>query len=160
MRDMIAKFALSNGRSGVVINGAIRDREAISSLPVGVKALGSNPGRAQKKGTGEADVELNLDGVVVSPAPRCTATPTGSWWIQRATVCQISDAAAAAGAAGTQLLFMILAGQRSQDLIAAKSTTPKPDGQGCNPVRTAANSRGAGLKSPLSASDPHRQSMK
>ncbi|NQD90498.1 ribonuclease E activity regulator RraA, partial [Paenarthrobacter sp. CM16] len=36
MGDLIAASAVANGWSGVVINGAIRDREAISRLPLGV----------------------------------------------------------------------------------------------------------------------------
>lgn len=48
MGDRIAEIAVSNGWSGVVINGAIRDREAISGLPIGVKALGSNPRKSLK----------------------------------------------------------------------------------------------------------------
>ncbi|QSZ51883.1 ribonuclease E activity regulator RraA [Paenarthrobacter sp. AT5] len=67
MGDVIAEIAASNGWSGVVINGAIRDREAISRLPIGVRALGSNPRKSTKAGTGDTDVEVNLYGVVVRP---------------------------------------------------------------------------------------------
>lgn len=77
MGDMIAEIAVSNGWSGVIINGAIRDREAISSLPIGVKALGSNPRKSTKAGTGEADIELNLDGVVVRPGAMVYCDPDG-----------------------------------------------------------------------------------
>jgi len=77
MGDMIAEIAVSNGWSGVVINGAIRDREAISSLPIGVKALGSNPRKSTKAGTGEADIELNLEGVVIRPGAMVYCDPDG-----------------------------------------------------------------------------------
>src|SRR4029453_14343545 len=56
MGDMIAESAVANGWAGVVINGAIRDREAIARLPLGVKALGSNPKKGAKAGAGEGDV--------------------------------------------------------------------------------------------------------
>jgi len=77
MGDMIAEIAVSNDWSGVVINGVIRDREAISSLPIGVKALGSNPRKSTKAGTGEVDVELNLYGVVLRPGAMVYCDPDG-----------------------------------------------------------------------------------
>ncbi|MFJ5695128.1 ribonuclease E activity regulator RraA [Arthrobacter sp. NPDC093125] len=77
MGDMIAEIAVSNGWSGVVIYGVIRDREAISSLPLGVKALGSNPRKSTKTGAGEADVELTLEGVTVRPGAMVYCDPDG-----------------------------------------------------------------------------------
>ncbi|WP_314324958.1 ribonuclease E activity regulator RraA [Paenarthrobacter ilicis] len=67
MGDMIAESAVANGWAGVVINGAIRDREAIARLPLGVKALGSNPRKSSKAGTGEVDVDVILDSVRIRP---------------------------------------------------------------------------------------------
>ena len=63
MGDMIAASAVANGWAGVVINGAVRDREVLADLPLGVKALGSNPRKSAKEGAGETDVELEIDGV-------------------------------------------------------------------------------------------------
>ncbi|MEY9776291.1 ribonuclease E activity regulator RraA [Arthrobacter sp. MW3 TE3886] len=77
MGDMIAEIAVSNGWSGVVIFGAIRDREAISGLPLGVKALGSNPRKSTKMGAGEADVELTLEGVTIRPGAMVYCDPDG-----------------------------------------------------------------------------------
>src|SRR6476620_1084446 len=56
MGDMIAASAVANGWAGVVINGAIRDRLAIAGLPLGVKALGSNPRKSAKDEIGRAHV--------------------------------------------------------------------------------------------------------
>jgi len=67
MGDMIAEIAVENGWSGVVINGAIRDRVAIASLNLGVKALGSNPRKSTKTGAGEADVTVEFGGVRFVP---------------------------------------------------------------------------------------------
>lgn len=75
--DMIAQIALSNGWSGAIIYGAIRDREVISTLPIGVKALGSNPRKSTKTGVGEADVDLSLDGVIVRPGAMVYCDPDG-----------------------------------------------------------------------------------
>jgi regulator of ribonuclease activity A len=77
MGDMIAASAVANGWAGVVINGAIRDREVLADLPLGVKALGSNPRKSAKTGAGETDVELEIDGVTVRPGATIWCDPDG-----------------------------------------------------------------------------------
>ncbi|MDP9937419.1 ribonuclease E activity regulator RraA [Paenarthrobacter nicotinovorans] len=77
MGDMIADSAVENGWAGVIINGAIRDREAIARLPLGVKALGSNPRKSAKTGAGELDVELVIDGVRIRPGAMIYSDPDG-----------------------------------------------------------------------------------
>jgi regulator of ribonuclease activity A len=61
--DLIAASAVDNGWAGIIVHGAIRDREAIRMLPLGVKALGSNPRKSAKDGIGEVDVPLTIAGV-------------------------------------------------------------------------------------------------
>jgi regulator of ribonuclease activity A len=77
MGDMIAASAVANGWAGVVINGAIRDREAIAELPLGVKALGSNPRKSAKAGAGETDVDLLIDGVTIRKGATIWCDPDG-----------------------------------------------------------------------------------
>ena len=77
MGDMIAESAVANGWAGVVINGAIRDREAIARLPLGVKALGSNPKKSAKTGAGEVDVQLVIDHVRIQPGVTIFCDPDG-----------------------------------------------------------------------------------
>lgn len=77
MGDMIAASAVSQGWAGVVINGAIRDRSALAELPLGVKALGSNPRKSAKAGAGELDVELEIDGVIIRPGALIWCDPDG-----------------------------------------------------------------------------------
>jgi regulator of ribonuclease activity A len=67
MGDVIAGLAVSGGWSGVVIHGAVRDVAALRSLDVGVKALGSNPLKSAKEGTGSVDVPVTFGGVTFSP---------------------------------------------------------------------------------------------
>lgn len=67
MGDMIAESAVAGGWAGVIINGAIRDRVAIGALPLGVKALGSNPRTSSKTGKGSADVVIEFAGVRFVP---------------------------------------------------------------------------------------------
>lgn len=67
MGDMIAASAVENGWAGVIIQGAIRDSVAIGSLPLGVKALGTNPAKSSKNGTGSVDIPVQLGNVTVAP---------------------------------------------------------------------------------------------
>jgi regulator of ribonuclease activity A len=67
MGDMLAARACDNGWAGVIINGAIRDSTEIARIDIGVKALGVNPAKSDKKGEGETDVELHFGGVRFRP---------------------------------------------------------------------------------------------
>lgn len=77
MGDMIAESAVANGWAGVVIHGAIRDSVAIRGLDLGVKALGTNPRKSAKLGTGEIDVDLEFGGVVFAVGKRLYADEDG-----------------------------------------------------------------------------------
>lgn len=63
----MAATLLENNWAGVVINGAIRDRDELSQLPFGVLALGSNPKRSLKEGAGRENVELHMGGALTRP---------------------------------------------------------------------------------------------
>lgn len=65
--DLIAELARSNGWSGVIVNGAIRDSKVLATIDVGVKALGTNPRKSSKTGVGERDVPIELGGVTFNP---------------------------------------------------------------------------------------------
>lgn len=65
--DMIAGMAVENGWAGLVIYGAVRDSAALSQLPIGVKALGTNPRRSTKTGRGSRGGTLRFAGVTFNP---------------------------------------------------------------------------------------------
>ena len=65
--DNVAGLALENGWAGLVINGCVRDVEALGRLAIGVKALGSNPRPSGKVGTGELDVPVSFGGATFTP---------------------------------------------------------------------------------------------
>jgi len=75
--DIIAASAVENGWAGLIVHGAIRDRDAIRMLPLGVKALGSNPRRSAKSGAGEVDVEIVIAGVRFVPGLHVWADADG-----------------------------------------------------------------------------------
>lgn len=82
--DQLAELGVKNQWAGIVVYGCIRDAEPIGKLPIGVKAIATNPRKSVKKGAGEtglplrfADVEIHTgdylyadaDGVVLSEQP-------------------------------------------------------------------------------------------
>lgn len=77
MGDMIASIAIQNGWSGVVVHGAVRDRVVLARLPLGIRALASNPRKSAKTGVGEADVPVEFGGVVFRPGAMLYADEDG-----------------------------------------------------------------------------------
>ena len=75
--DRIAGVAAAAGWDGVVINGAVRDVATLSSIDIGVKALGSNPRRSAKAGAGEIDAPLTFGGVSFVPGEYLVADDDG-----------------------------------------------------------------------------------
>jgi len=67
MGDMIAEIAMTNRWAGIVINGAVRDVAALAKLPIGIKAVGSNPRKSAKTGAGDRDVVVAFGGTTFQP---------------------------------------------------------------------------------------------
>ena len=65
--DVIAELGRSNGWSGLIINGAVRDAATLRTLDIGIKALGTNPRKSAKSGAGERDVVISIGGVDFVP---------------------------------------------------------------------------------------------
>ncbi len=65
--DVIAAIGARNGWAGVIINGSVRDQHLLGQVTIGVKAIGSNPRRSGKAGSGEADVPVTFGGVTFTP---------------------------------------------------------------------------------------------
>jgi regulator of ribonuclease activity A len=75
--DVLAGLATSNGWEGVVLHGAVRDVAALASLDIGIKALGSNPRKSSKQGTGQRDVPVSFGGAVFRPGAQLVSDEDG-----------------------------------------------------------------------------------
>ena len=64
--DMIAEAGVKNNWSGVVINGYVRDIDILSTLDIGVQALGTMPIRSQKRNQGTIGVDISFGGLTFS----------------------------------------------------------------------------------------------
>ena len=65
--DIIAGIAVDRGWSGLVVHGVVRDAVALGTLPIGIKALGTNPAKSSKTGAGQADIAVDIAGVTFRP---------------------------------------------------------------------------------------------
>ncbi|MCZ2406258.1 MAG: ribonuclease E activity regulator RraA [Burkholderiales bacterium] len=63
----LAAAAARNGWAGVVVWGCVRDVAELNAEPVGIRALGLMPMPTEKRGQGQADVEVQIAGVRVRP---------------------------------------------------------------------------------------------
>jgi regulator of ribonuclease activity A len=65
--DNLAGIAAQNGWAGILVNGAVRDVEALRPIDLGLFALGTNPHRSNRAGVGEVDVPVAFGGVQFTP---------------------------------------------------------------------------------------------
>ena len=61
--DMIAESAEKNNWQAVIINGCVRDVEALSNFKLGIFALGSVPKKSEKKDRGEIGINMEYGGI-------------------------------------------------------------------------------------------------
>ena len=65
--DNLATLAIDNGWAGIIVHGAIRDSGVINAMPIGVKAVGTIPLRADRDAIGEIDIPTAFGGVIFTP---------------------------------------------------------------------------------------------
>ena len=75
--DQLVSLAAQNGWGGLVVYGCIRDVAAVASMPVGIKALGSNPRRSERTGAGARDIPVTFAGVTFCPGEQLYADADG-----------------------------------------------------------------------------------
>lgn len=75
--DVIGGLAVDNGWAGVIVNGAVRDVTALRELPIGIKALGSNPRKSTKTGAGQRDVVIEFGGCRFTPGAEIVSDDDG-----------------------------------------------------------------------------------
>ena len=65
--DNLARLAIDNGWSGLLVYGCIRDSAVVRDMPISIKALATCPRRSRKLGQGERDVPVRFAGVTFEP---------------------------------------------------------------------------------------------
>ena len=74
----VAAAAAKNGWAGVVVDGAVRDRAELAATPVGIRALALVPLPTEKRGAGERDIAVQIQGVWVRPGDTVYADADGT----------------------------------------------------------------------------------
>lgn len=67
--DALGELGMKNGWAGIVVDGPIRDSQAMASMVLGVKALGTCPLKSDKAAAdqGQQQVPVTVQGVDVRP---------------------------------------------------------------------------------------------
>jgi regulator of ribonuclease activity A len=63
----LGELAAKNGWAGIVVDGCVRDAAELAACAVGIRALALCPMPPAKRGAGQSDVPVRLQGVPVRP---------------------------------------------------------------------------------------------
>lgn len=63
----LAVTAARNGWAGIVVDGAVRDAAELAAAGIGIKALALMPMRSVKRGEGQREIAVAIQGVPVRP---------------------------------------------------------------------------------------------
>jgi regulator of ribonuclease activity A len=77
MGDLIAGQAVSHGWEGVVIYGCVRDRVALKTLDLGIRALAATPRKSMRRGEGQTQLPIEIGGTACRPGDRLVADEDG-----------------------------------------------------------------------------------
>jgi regulator of ribonuclease activity A len=75
--DVIAADLVKNGWEGLVMFAYVRDKAALASLNIGVKALGNIPKRSFKRAEGQVNIPVEIGGHTCSPGDHIYADEDG-----------------------------------------------------------------------------------
>jgi regulator of ribonuclease activity A len=75
--DMLAEMGYKNGWAGVVVYGCIRDSFDINAMPIGVRAIQTNPLKSIKKGWGDKNIPVTFAGATFNPGEYLYADEDG-----------------------------------------------------------------------------------
>jgi regulator of ribonuclease activity A len=75
--DQLAALGASNGWSGVVVFGCVRDAALLREIDLGVKALAATPKKSEKRGLGERDMTVQFAEVEFAPGAYLYADEDG-----------------------------------------------------------------------------------
>ena len=63
----LGELAAKNGWAGIVVDGCVRDGAELAACTVGIRALALCPMPPAKRGAGQSDVPVRLQGVPIKP---------------------------------------------------------------------------------------------
>lgn len=73
----IAAAAARNGWAGIVVDGCVRDKAEINTSQIGIRALALMPLPTERRGEGQRDIPVQVQGITVSPGDWLVADEDG-----------------------------------------------------------------------------------
>lgn len=80
-------LAQNNGWAGILVDGCIRDTDEINACQIGVRALAAHPRKSSKKGEGDRQIQVQIQGVAVRPGSWIYADADGVLVAEQALPC-------------------------------------------------------------------------
>lgn len=117
--ELMQSYAIQRGLAGIVINGAIRDLDALRAGSLPVYAAGVTHRGPYKDGPGEINVAVSFDGMVVEPGDLVIGDNDGILCIPLDQVEAVLEAASAKQAAEATQMADILAGRSDRSWVDA-----------------------------------------
>ena len=117
--ELMQSYAIQRGLGGIVINGAIRDIDALRAGSLPVYAAGVTHRGPYKDGPGEINVAVSFDGMVVEPGDLVIGDNDGILCIPFDQVEAVLEAASAKQAAEATQMADILAGRSDRSWVDA-----------------------------------------
>ena len=117
--ELMQSYAIQRKLGGIVINGAIRDLDALRAGSLPVYAAGVTHRGPYKDGPGEINVAVSFDGMVVEPGDLVIGDNDGILCIPFDQVEAVLEAASAKQAAEATQMADILAGRSDRSWVDA-----------------------------------------
>ncbi len=105
--EIMISHAMKRQLGGFVINGYIRDTEAIARLPFPVYAIGANPNGPLKGGPGEIGYPVSIGGMVVLPGDIIVGDADGLVVVRPDDAADVAEKAWKQNAAEAHILDLI-----------------------------------------------------
>ena len=117
--ELMQSYAIQRKLGGIVINGAIRDLDALRAGSLPIYAAGVTHRGPYKDGPGEINVAVSFDGMVVEPGDLVIGDDDGILCIPFDQVEAVLEAASAKQAAEATQMADILAGRSDRSWVDA-----------------------------------------
>ncbi|GAC1340701.1 MAG: RraA family protein [Acetobacteraceae bacterium] len=117
--ELMQSYAIQRGLAGIVIDGAVRDVDALRAGSLPVYAAGVTHRGPYKDGPGEINVPVGIDGMVVEPGDLVIGDNDGLLCIPFAQVDAVLDAALAKQSAEAAQMADILANRSDRSWVDA-----------------------------------------
>jgi len=88
--DILYTYAKKKGIAGFIVDGCIRDIDAIEELNFPVYARGVNPNGPYKNGPGEVNVPVSIGGIVVTPGDVVCGDSDGVVIVKQADAAEVA----------------------------------------------------------------------